>query len=89
MHVEFDPAKDRENRRKHKISLQRAEDFDMATAAIEIDTRKDYGEERYNALGFLDARLYSLTFTMRGPVVRAISLLKANNRETKSYEEAY
>ena len=89
MDVEFDPAKDRENRRNHGISLARAEDFDMNTAAIELDLREDYSEERFNALGFLDARLYSLTFTMRGSVVRAISLRRANQREEKSYEEAY
>jgi uncharacterized DUF497 family protein len=89
MDVEFDPSKDRENRRNHRISLQRAEDFDMSAAAIEPDTREDYGEERFNALGFLDGRLYSLTFTLRGSAVRAISLRKANKQERKSYEKAY
>ena len=89
MQVEFDPAKDRENKRKHGISLQRADDFEMHSAAIEIDTREDYGESRFNALGFLGATLYSLTFTMRGQTVRAISFRKANRREEKSYADTY
>ena len=53
MQVTCTPSKDATNRRKHGISLRRAEDFDMTSAAIEVDDRGDYGEVRYNALGFL------------------------------------
>ena len=89
MEVEFDPAKDRENQHKHGISLDRAADFDMTTAAIERDLRQEYGEERFHALGFLGAALFSLTFTVRGHSVRAISLHKATSRERKSYADTY
>ena len=89
MEIEFDPAKDRINVRNHGMSLKRAEDFDLNAAAIELDVREDYGEERFQALGFLDGSLHSLTFTVRGPLLRAISLRKANQREEASYEEAY
>ena len=44
MEGKFDPAKDRENQRKHGISLDRAADFDMTIAAIERDLRQEYGE---------------------------------------------
>lgn len=63
MDVTFDPEKDLENIRKHGISLQRAEDFDFDAAIFDIDDSQDYGEVRWNAVGFLDARLFSLTFT--------------------------
>ena len=81
----FDPAKDMENRSKHGISLQRANDFDFQTAMYEPDDSQDYGEARWKALGWLDAKLHSLTFTERGGVVRAISLRKASRPEHISY----
>ena len=75
--------------RKHGVSLRRAEDFDMTSAAIEADLRENYGEDRFNAVGFVEDVLYSLTFTMRGHAVRAISFRKANRREEKNYVEAF
>ncbi|WP_420391918.1 BrnT family toxin [Acuticoccus sp.] len=42
-----------------------------------IDDRQDYGEVRQNAVGFLDGRLINLTFTMRGPTRRIISMRRA------------
>lgn len=87
MAFEFDPAKDAINRRKHGISLSRAEEFDFEAALFRIDDREDYGEIRYFALGFLDAKLYSLTFTHRGENVRPISLRKASKHEEEEYEK--
>jgi uncharacterized DUF497 family protein len=85
--VEFDARKNAENIRKHGISLQRAEDFDMDSAHIDMDDSQDYGEVRYNAIGWLGATLHSFTFTIREDALRAISLRKANKRERKSYAE--
>ena len=83
----FDPAKDAENIRKHGISLQRAEDFDLSVAEYVFDDREDYGEVRYRAVSFLDGNLYSLTFTLRDEEIRAISLRKATRQEHKEYGE--
>ena len=89
MDVEFDPTKDAENIREHGISLQRAEDFDFDAANYDVDDRKDYGEVRWNAIGFLDARLYSLTFTeLEEGLIRVISLRKASTQERKQYGQA-
>jgi uncharacterized protein len=85
--VEFDARKNAENIRKHGISLQRAEDFDMDSARLDIDDSQDYGEVRYNAIGWLGAALHTFTFTIRGEAVRAISLREANKQERKSYAE--
>jgi uncharacterized DUF497 family protein len=83
--VEFDPTKDAKNRRDHGISLERAADLDMSVALYQIDDREDYGEVRYRAISFLDGKLYSLPFTLRGDVVRAISLRKASKQEQRDY----
>jgi len=42
--IDFDPAKDEINRRKHGIYLARAIEIDLGTAVIRIDDRRDYGE---------------------------------------------
>jgi len=89
MEVTFDPAKDAENVRKHGISLKRAEDFDEDTALFEVDDSQDYGEERWNAIGWLDATLYFLTYTLEGEIVRAISLRTTTAQERKRYAENY
>jgi uncharacterized DUF497 family protein len=49
----FDRSKDRINRKKHGISLSRASDFDFGAAIFVVDDRKDYGEVRIKAIGFL------------------------------------
>ncbi len=83
--ITFDPVKDTANRRKHGISLARASEFDFATAEFDIDDREDYGEVRWNAIGFLDAMLYSLTFTEMEAVMRVISLRTASTIESRRY----
>jgi len=86
--LRFDAAKDRTNRRKHSISLSRAEDFDFDSALFVVDDREDYGEVRIRAIGFLDGRLYALVFVQEGEDIRAISLRKVTRHEEKEYEES-
>ncbi len=87
MEVKFNVRKNAENIRKHGISLQRAEDFDMDSAFIDHDDSQDYGEVRYRAVGWLDAALYTMIFTFTDGVFRAISLRQASNREREFYAE--
>ncbi|MFB3814831.1 MAG: BrnT family toxin [Terriglobales bacterium] len=63
MEITFDPAKNELNIRKRNLAFEPASDFDFETAIYAIDTRKDYGELRIRALGYLDGRLHSLVFT--------------------------
>ncbi len=85
MKIEFDPAKDASNRQKHGVSLAAAEQFEIERAAVVPDERRAYGEDRFRAYGLIGGRLHMLVFTMRGDVLRAISLRKANTREVKRY----
>jgi uncharacterized protein len=84
--IEYDDAKDEANRAKHGLSLDKADSFDFETALIAEDTRRNYGEARFRALGLIDDRVHALVFTMRGDMLRVISLRKANARETRLYE---
>jgi uncharacterized protein len=85
MDVEFDPAKDASNIAKHGVSLALAASMDMETAVVVADTRRSYGEPRFNAYGLIDGRMFAMTFTIRATDVRVISLRKANRREQKRY----
>jgi uncharacterized DUF497 family protein len=89
MLISFSARKDAINRRKHGISLQRAEDFDLTTALIFPEDSQDYGELRYQAIGFLDAALYVLLFTEANESLRAISLRKAEKSEERIYADEY
>ena len=87
MKIEFDPDKDAINRAKHGLSLAEAAKIDLETAAVIPDDRYAYGEARFRAYGRIDGRLHMLAFTMRGNVLRAISLRKANATEVRRYDE--
>jgi uncharacterized DUF497 family protein len=88
MQIEFDPAKDRINLEKHGIALAAAADIDLDSAIIIQDRRFDYGEARFLAYVRIDGRLHVLWFTMRGTIVRAIGLRRANRRERKKYGQS-
>lgn len=85
MKIEFDPNKDAINRRKHGLSLADAARLEIETAFVIADERRAYGEIRLQAYGLIDGRLHVLAFTMRGEVLRAISLRKANPREVRRH----
>ena len=88
MQIEFDPVKDRINLRKHGISLAAAADIDLDTAIVIEDRRFDYGEIRFLAYAPIEDRLHVLWFTMRGTVIRAIGLRRANRRERNKYGQS-
>lgn len=87
MKIDFDPTKSQTNIHERGIAFDTAENFDWDTAFIWEDTRKDYGEHRFIALGMIDERLHSLVFTPRNDMIRVISLRKANSREVRRYEQ--
>ena len=87
MEIEFDPAKDATNRRKHGISLRQAVNLEWDTLMSRRDVRHDYGEAREVGHGLIDERLYCVVFVrLVGDVFRIISLRRSNNREKKAYE---
>nr|WP_109842497.1 BrnT family toxin [Bordetella pseudohinzii] len=88
MVITFDPAKDSSNQRKHGVSLADAGAFEWDDAVVREDTRREYGERRMVALGYIGVRLYCAIYVDRGEERRIISLRKANSREVKHYAEA-
>jgi uncharacterized DUF497 family protein len=90
MKIEFDPAKDKLNRRNHNgLSLALAAELDWDNAIFEADNRYHYDEIRLNAKVPLGDRLYFVTLTERGEALRVISLRLANDKEKREYVQSY
>jgi len=85
MEIIFDSAKNERNIRERGLSFERVADFDFETACFKEDSRRDYGETRIRAWGFLDERLHSLVFVEIPDGLRVISFRKANLREVRRY----
>jgi uncharacterized DUF497 family protein len=88
MDYEWDPAKAEGNLRKNGISFDTIADFDWESAVIVADDRRDCGEPRYLATGFIDTTPCSLAFTIRAARVRVISLRAAGRKERTFYERS-
>ena len=58
--------------------------FEGATLTDE-DDRRNYGEDRFITIGFLDERMVILVWTPRNDACRIISMRKANEREKALY----
>ena len=89
MNFEWDEAKSE--------ACFRERGFDFAYAAraffdpdrlIQADTRRSYGQERYQLLGKIEQRLFVVVYTPRDDVLRIISARKANQREVLHYEDS-
>lgn len=87
MKIEFDPAKNEKNIRERGLSFERVAEFDFDAVRYREDMRRDYGEIRWQAYGFLDGRLHMVVFVEVPGGIRVISFRKANKREVKRYEE--
>ena len=86
--ISFDPAKNEANICERGLSFALVKDeFEWSTAQVIEDTRRDYGERRYRALGLIGTRLHALIYTPRGTGIHVISLRKANQREVRRYGE--
>lgn len=87
MKISYDPNKNQRNIEERQLSFEEVHNFEWKTALIWQDTRIHYPEPRFNTLGFIGERIYSVTFTPTIEGIRVISFRKANRREVKKYEQ--
>jgi uncharacterized DUF497 family protein len=78
---DWDDDKAQANLAKHGVPFAAVAGFDWQTAIEAEDTRYDYGETRFQALGKIAGRYHVLVYAWRGTRIRVISLRKANRRE--------
>lgn len=86
MRYEWDDSKNQANKAKHGVGFEEMHDYRWDSALLVPDERKNYGEPRWIAIGFIGARLHTLVYTLRDGNTRVISLRKSNSREEVAYE---
>jgi uncharacterized protein len=89
LEFEWDNDKARANRRRHGVAFHDAiKAFYDAFAVERVDTRRDYGEERFNLIGMCEGVLIQVTYTERGERIRIISARRAERHEQDDYYRA-
>ena len=89
MQFEWDEGKNLANIRKHGIDFKDAIDVFNHPMLAAPDLREDYGEERWLALGWMNATMAVVVYVERsGPVIRIISARKATKGEAKRYGQS-
>jgi len=89
VNFEWDPAKARRNRRKHRVSFQEAATvFGDPLAMTFLDPDHSTPEQRFITVGVSSTnRILIVAHTDRGENVRIISARRATQTERKYYEE--
>lgn len=89
---EWDEAKSRRNARKHDLSFSTAARVFEHPHLVHLDTRLEYGEDRWIAVGLIGlvvcVVVYSDRMNEQGTrIVRIISARKATRRERERFEK--
>jgi uncharacterized DUF497 family protein len=87
MEFTWDEGKRLINLTKHGLDFEDAHWALTDEAFVVEDMRGEYGEPRFILYGPLFGRIVVIAFTMRGDVIRIISMRKANQREQRSYHQ--
>lgn len=88
MRITFDPDKDAANQAKHGASLAFAKRVLDDPGRLDVlDVRFNYTEERFVSYGLVDGRVWVCVFAPRGDSCCIISVRKANDRETRRYQD--
>jgi uncharacterized protein len=89
VHFEWDEQKNAVNIRKHGFDFTDAWEIFESPMLTALDTREDYGEERWIGIGLLRERIVVVVFVERTDnTIRIISLRKALKHERIKFEEA-
>lgn len=88
MRFEWDEEKNRANIQKHGLNFADAWEIFERPMLTALDTREDYGEDRWISVGFLRERVVVVVFAERSAdTTRIISLRKALKHELTRFEE--
>jgi uncharacterized DUF497 family protein len=85
MGFEYDSEKSAENKRKHGVDFEEAQDLWSDRALLEIPARVS-DEPRWVLIGKIRAKRWSAVITRRGENVRIISVRRSRDEEVALYE---
>jgi uncharacterized protein len=86
MGFQWDADKSASNAAKHGISFLQAAQIFRGLILKTQDTRRDYGEPRFIALGAFDGEVLRVVFTERDGDIRLISAWRAGRHDRKKYQ---
>jgi len=89
MEFEWDEVKNVLNKQKHNVDFADAVHvFIDKRRVYRKDSRKNYGEDRYQTIGYTKFGMLMVVYTFRdnNGVIRLISARKANKREKRAYD---
>lgn len=88
MQFGWDEHKNQSNIVKHGFDFADAPRVFDGPMQVTLDTRLDYGEDRFIGLGFLASRVVAVVFAEpEEEMTRIISMRKAVTHEQKQYEQ--
>lgn len=86
MGFQWDTGKSVTNEVKHGISFLQAAQIFRGPILKTEDNRRDYGEQRFIALGTYDNMVIRVVFTERDGDIRIISAWKASRHDRTTYQ---
>lgn len=90
MRYTWDKAKNAANIAKHHVDFAEAAEFFDGRVIVRADSRRNYGEKRFIAIGEIQGIVFSLVYTDRSSDERRIiSLRRANQKERRTFQEAF
>jgi len=87
MKFEWNKDKNKSNIKKHGLDFSDAFLCFESPYLCSEDTRSDYQEKRFIAIGTIEGRVVVAVFAKRKNKTRIISMRKANEREKKKYKD--
>ena len=87
MDFDWDEAKRLSNLEERGVDFKDAALIFEGPVIAKEDTRKDYGEQRFRALGKVDDEYYTVAYTSRGSICWIISAWKVGENGKRRYEE--
>jgi uncharacterized protein len=82
---EWDSVKRQANFAKHDVDLVRAARVFDGPTITKKDGRDDYGETRYQSIGYIGDDCFVVVWTQRDSVIRLISARQGGRRDRRRY----
>ena len=89
MKITFDESKRRQTLIERKVDFEDAAEVFAGRTLTVKDDRFDYGESRFQTIGFLARRMVMVVWTPRGDARHVISMRKCNDREQARYAHRF
>lgn len=89
MDYEWDETKRQSNLLKHHVDFRIAALMFEEVVYREPDLRRQYGEDRFLAIGYVGDECFVVIHTIRPGVIRLISAWKGGHRDRRKYQALF